>query len=345
MRVLVLTLVSSDSFFDSPPEPAFYISNITEWRKEIPAPIVSAPDFPFSPDFQDMHTSEFFELKDTVSECSMDSAYQSQSGASRRGPRKPEMTRQDSRSQMSSHFVGSDIYSPTMSSDNFSAFPDTLDMSHMQPATTGSWEPTDGPLSYANYSTAQDFTHYPTSNMTRFTPSTISDSPHWPTADAHFQTSSFPFTWPTQTNDAMFSTPASQRNWQTASLEAPDRPAALRHTSSYTLQEESRRASAQDASFGAFVGTPTSTTSVHFTQVELKDDIKPASVPQSLDGHDDTLSQSEAAETKLEEERTKVARSHPLYQQTPDKDGKYHCPEEGKTGCSHKPTALKCNYE
>lgn len=75
------------------------------------------------------------------------------------------------------------------------------------------------------------------------------------------------------------------------------------------------------------------------------EDIKAASAPQSLDGHEDTLSQSEAADTKLEEERTKVARSHPLYQQTPDKDGKYHCPEEGKAGCSHKPTALKCNYE
>jgi hypothetical protein len=63
--------------------------------------------------------------------------------------------------------------------------------------------------------------------------------------------------------------------------------------------------------------------------------MKATSAPQSLDGHDDALSQSEAAETKLEEERTKVARSHPLY----------HCPEEGKAGCSHKPTALKCNYE
>jgi hypothetical protein len=68
-------------------------------------------------------------------------------------------------------------------------------------------------------------------------------------------------------------------------------------------------------------------------------------MPQSLDDNEDILSQSEAADTKLEEERTKVARSHPLYQQTPDKDGKYHCPEEGKTGCNHKPTSLKCNYE
>lgn len=267
---LVLTLVCSDSFFDSPPEPAFYISNITEWRKEIPTPVVSAPDFPFSSDFQDMSTSEFFELKDTVSECSMDSAYQSQSGASRRGARKPEMHRQES--QMSSHFVGSDIYSPTMSSDNFSAFPDTLDMSHVHPpATSGSWEPTDGPLAYANFSTAQDFTQYSTSNMTRFTPSSMNDSPHWPTADAHFQNSTFPFSsWPSHSaNDAMFSTPTSQRNWQSASMDASERPAAARY-SSYSFQEESRRASTHDSTFGAFVGTPTSTTSAHFPTVDLE---------------------------------------------------------------------------
>jgi hypothetical protein len=66
---------------------------------------------------------------------------------------------------------------------------------------------------------------------------------------------------------------------------------------------------------------------------------------QSLEESDDIMSPKDAAEIKLEEERTKVARSHPLYQQTPDKDGKYHCPEEGNAGCSHKPTSLKCNYE
>ncbi|CAE7033711.1 hypothetical protein PTNB85_03816 [Pyrenophora teres f. teres] len=348
-------LALGDSFFDSPPEPAFYISNITEWRKEIPTPIVSAEDFSFSSEFQDMHTSDFFELKDTASECSMDSAYQSQSSASRRGARKPEVHRQDSRSRMSSHFVGSDIYSPTMSSDNYSAFPETLDMSQMhQSATSGPWESRDGSLSYANFSTAQDYNQYSTANMTRFTPSTINDSPRWGTEQS-FQDSSFNFTsWPAaNTSDAMFS---SQRTWPNPTFGPIERPATVRNSSSYT-QDESRRASAQDTSFGAFVGTPTSTTSAHFPQgLDFEqshlqgsrndnEDAKTASAPQSLDGNEDTMSQSENAETKLEEERTKVARSHPLYQQSPDKDGKYHCPEEGKAGCSHKPTALKCNYD
>jgi hypothetical protein len=76
------------------------------------------------------------------------------------------------------------------------------------------------------------------------------------------------------------------------------------------------------------------------------DDTTSTSLPtQSLDDNEESMSPSDAADIKLEEERTKVARSHPLYQQLPDKDGKYHCPEEGKTGCSHKPTPLKCNYE
>jgi hypothetical protein len=79
-----LTPIVSDSIFDgAAPETAFYISNITEWRKDIPTPLVSGQDF-FSSEFQDMHSSEPFELKDTASECSMDSAYQSQTSA--RGP-------------------------------------------------------------------------------------------------------------------------------------------------------------------------------------------------------------------------------------------------------------------
>jgi hypothetical protein len=269
-KVLVLTLAFSDSFFDSLPEPAFYVSNITEWRKEIPTPVVSAQDFSFSSEFQDMHTSDFFELKDSASECSMDSAYQSQSSASRRGARKLETHPLDSRSRISNQFVGSDMYSPTLSSDNFSAFPEALDMNHMQQSsTTGTWEATEGPIAYANYSTSQDYAHYPTANMPRFTPSAVNGSPQWASTETHFQNNPFPYTsWPTSqtANDTMFNAAASQRNWHSASFDATERPVAVRSSSSYTLQEESRRASAHDANFGAFVGTPTSSTSVHFPQ-------------------------------------------------------------------------------
>jgi hypothetical protein len=47
----------------------------------------------------------------------------------------------------------------------------------------------------------------------------------------------------------------------------------------------------------------------------------------------------------VEDAESKLARTHPLYQATPGKDDMYHCPEEGKPGCNHKPTKLKCNYE
>jgi hypothetical protein len=263
-------LVFSDSFFDSLPEPAFYISNITEWRKDIPTPVVSTEDFSFSSEYQDMHTTDFFEPKDTASECSMDSAYQSQTSASRNGARKPETHPHGSRGRMSNQFVSSDTYSPTLSSDNFSAFPEALDMSHMQHfSTTGTWEVTEGPIAYANYSTAQDYTHYPTANMPRFSPSTVHGSPQWAATETHFQNNPFAYTsWPTShtTNDTVFNAAASQRNWHSPSFDASERPAAVRSSSSYTLQEESRRASAHDANFAAFVGTPTSTTSVHFPQ-------------------------------------------------------------------------------
>jgi hypothetical protein len=67
---------------------------------------------------------------------------------------------------------------------------------------------------------------------------------------------------------------------------------------------------------------------------------------QSLNDEDDLLSPADAAEAKtMEEEQGKLARSHILYQAQADADGKYHCPNEGKSGCNHKPTPLKCNYE
>ncbi|KAH7386109.1 hypothetical protein BKA66DRAFT_569410 [Pyrenochaeta sp. MPI-SDFR-AT-0127] len=344
----------NDSFFDSPPEPAFLISNITEWRKDIPAPVISAQDFPFS-EFQDMHTSDFFELKDTASECSMDSAYQSQSGASRHGARKLDGQTQDSRNRMGNQFVGSDIYSPSLSSDSYNAFPDqSLDMTQLQhSAVTGAWETPEGSAVYANFSAGQDFTQYSSSNTTRFTPSsTVNISSQWVGTDAQYQSNPFAYTsYPTSqtSHDIMFNTAApSQRQWNSASYDNSERPVAVRSSSSYTIQQDSRRASAHESNFGAFVGTPTSATSIHFPANGENDneDSAPASLaPQSLDENDDVLSQSEAADTKLEEERTKVARSHPLYQQLPDKDGKYHCPEEGKAGCTHKPTPLKCNYD
>ena len=39
------------------------------------------------------------------------------------------------------------------------------------------------------------------------------------------------------------------------------------------------------------------------------------------------------------------ARENPLYKAVPQEDGLYHCPFEGKDGCSKSPEKLKCNYE
>ncbi|KAI9799730.1 MAG: hypothetical protein M1833_003849 [Piccolia ochrophora] len=39
------------------------------------------------------------------------------------------------------------------------------------------------------------------------------------------------------------------------------------------------------------------------------------------------------------------ARTHHLYQASPEADGLYHCPYEGTEGCDHKASKLKCNYD
>jgi hypothetical protein len=349
--------VISDSFFDSPLEPVSCVSSIAEWRKDIPAPIVSGEDFFYSADYQDMSGSDLFELKDTISECSMDSAYQSQSGASRRGLRKPDGITQDSRPR--APFVGSEIYSPSLSSESYTFADHTLDMNHMRPSA-GTWEAPEDSIVYANFSAGQDYSQYTTAPLSRYTPtSNIPMSTAWVPTEAQFQNDQF-YSYPSGQSPAemMFSTTSSsQRPWSNSHFDG-ERPTILRTSSSYTLPQESRRTSAHDTTFGAFVATPTSTTSVHFPhnvdfdQSRLLDsragneDRTSTSAPApSVDENEDVMSASDAAEIKLEEERTKVARSHPLYSKQPGTDGKYHCPEEGNAGCTHKPTALKCNYE
>jgi hypothetical protein len=277
---------------------------------------------------------------------------------------------------VNAQFVGSEIYSPSMSSESYNAFADqTLDMSQLQ-QPSGTWDTPEESIVYANYSAGQEYSHYATTNAPRYTPTSAVGMSPWVPADAQFHNNQFAFSYPAGQSPAemMFSTTApSQRPWNNAHFDGNDRPSAVRSSSSYTLPQESRRTSAHDTTFGAFVATPTSTTSVHFphnvefdqsrfvdsryvvhgsnhctpnkTRNDNEETNSTSLPPQSLEEVEDMMSQADAAETKLEEERTKVARSHPLYQKLPDKDGKYHCPEEGKPGCGHKPTPLKCNYD
>jgi len=266
-KVLALTLVSSDSFFDLPPGPDFCISSITEWRKDIPNPTVAGEDFPFSSDFQDMTSSDLFDLKDTVSECSMDSAYQSQSGASRHGARMEPFT-QENGPAANAKFVGSNMFSPSLSSETYNTFEDhTLGMNQMQ-HPTGTWDAPEDSIVYANYSAAQDYSQYATTNVPQYAPtSNASISSPWVSTEAQFHNNQFNFAYPAgqSPTEMMFSTTTPQRPWHTQNA-GQERPTAVRSSSSYTLPQDSRRTSAHDATFGAFAGTPTSTTSIHFPQ-------------------------------------------------------------------------------
>lgn len=64
-----------------------------------------------------------------------------------------------------------------------------------------------------------------------------------------------------------------------------------------------------------------------------------ASAEDSLKFED---SGSEHRRASIEDEN---ARSHPLYNVSPDKNGEYHCPYAKTEDCNHEPVRLKCNYE
>lgn len=211
-----------------------------------------------------MHNSGPFELKDTASEYSMDSAYQSQSGASRRGTRRPEDF-QDAQSGMNSQFIGSGLYSPSLGSDCYNGMHDqSLDMSQMNlPAAAGTWDASEGPV-YANYSTGQDYTHCTTTGA-RFMPSPAVNIPlHWGATESQSQNN--PFTYTTYPSNAMsFSTTAvSQRTWNQAHNNTSVRTGLMRSASSPTVHQDSRRASVYDVN--AFIASPVSTASMPLPQ-------------------------------------------------------------------------------
>ncbi|KAF2740230.1 hypothetical protein EJ04DRAFT_508225 [Polyplosphaeria fusca] len=308
----------------------------------------------------------------------MDSAYQSQSGASQRRNQLPEgyqtLTPQDTRSHVSNQFM----YSPSLDSDNFNAFQEQQpDMSHMQlPSAAADGQPAGSTFAYGNYSAGQDFSQYSTTTVPRFTPASGIDSGlQWGMADTQnistpYNYPSFPksthgidsslFTNAEQQSELMFNT-STQRHMSRPQINTNVRPATVRHSSSYTsTQQGTRRPSANQPSFGPFVMSPTSPLSAHlpmstidFEQQhameasEVKEETTSASLAaQSIDDEEENLSASDALQAKtMEEEQGKLARSHPLYQALPDENGKYHCPNEGKAGCNHKPTPLKCNYD
>jgi hypothetical protein len=99
--------------------------DISKWREDIQEPAASNLDFMFKSNFSASNGFEALELKDTVSEHSMDSAYQSQTGRSQRGSTRPDgnqwMPAYDF-SAMHNQFPGSNLTSPTLAPGNATPF-------------------------------------------------------------------------------------------------------------------------------------------------------------------------------------------------------------------------------
>ncbi|KAF2014924.1 hypothetical protein BU24DRAFT_463663 [Aaosphaeria arxii CBS 175.79] len=377
---LAFLLFLHEPCFDaSPPDYLSFSTNqavhIAKWTEDVSGATSYGPEFLFSSSEGDMHTAEAFELKhETASVYSMDSAYQSQRGSARRGA---EGYSQDNRSHVNNQFLGSEIFSPTLSSDTLGAFHEQQpDMSHMQlPSAATDLDAGDNSFAFANYTTGQDFSQFTATSIPRFTPSSGVDmSFQWGMTESNTYSNPFAFSYPKSSNslettlyssqdpsDLMFNVPAPpQRQLNKPRIDTSVRPAALRNTSSYNSTPVSRRASANESGFGAYVMSPTSAINISSaaaleyeqtptvdTRADKAEIASTSFSAQSIpDEDDELLSPSDAAEAQnMEEEQGKVARSHPLYQAQPDESGKYHCPHEGTTTCNHKPTPLKCNYD
>jgi hypothetical protein len=300
--VLILTHAFSESCFDAPlPDFSFFppgqAVDIAKWSKDVSGAANTGADFICSSPVLDMSGADAYELKhDSASVYSMDSAYQSQSGARRNGAQMPDeyqnLTPQDARSRVSSNqFLGGDLYSPTLSSENFNTYSEQhTDMSHMQlPSAAGDLESGENSFAYANYTTGQDYAQFTATSIPRFAPSSGMDMGlSWGTADSQTFKNPFSFNaYSTSSNSmdaALYSTQDptelvfnAPNHLQRQTLNRPRldtsvRPSVARKSSSFmTQQQGSRRSSTNDASFGGLVMSPTSAISAHVTSVAPND--------------------------------------------------------------------------
>lgn len=267
VSVLALTPSFSESF--EPLEQFSYIPtkavNIAKWREDISGATPSDLFF-CSLDFQDMNNPDVFELKhDSASEYSMDSAYQSQTSATRRGTTMPEvyqpLAAPDTQTRVNSQF----IYSPTLSSDNFNAFSEPQsDMSQMHlPSAARDVEAGENSFPYANHTSAQDYSPYTTAAVQQFPDMGFQQ---WGSADAQAYTAPFSYASHPKSshsldttlylsqdpNEIMFNT---QQHLSKPRIDTSVRTSV--RSSSYNTHQPQQSSSTHDAGF-SFVLSPTS---------------------------------------------------------------------------------------
>ncbi|KAL5412633.1 hypothetical protein PMIN04_009771 [Paraphaeosphaeria minitans] len=308
------------------PSPAV---DIAKWREDISGPALLGQDLFSMIDFKD------FKGVDATSEYSMDSAYQSQSGSSRRGGAYQSSPIQNP----TNHSFMDQGISPSLASDSFVVFPESHDVNQVHNA--GNMDFGNGSQWFANTSSAQDFTTYSPSMAQPMQPSAF-------TAWGPNEVSNYDYTSYNMNNENEFF--RSQHSPQ-RQLAQPRIETAVRPTSYFAAERTFSHASAHShSSTGrASVASPVQQLqSQSFAETTFESQQLAGlgfDTAQSNTPSDELLMEDNEELKSLEEEHHKVARSDPLYFKEPDADGLYHCPSEGESGCNHKPTTLKCNYD
>jgi len=301
---------------------------------------------------------DFKDLKgvDATSEYSMDSAYQSQSGSTRRGGAYQSSPIQE----QAGHTFMAQGLSPSLASESFAPFSESHNINGL--TATENLDFGNGSQWFANSSSAQDYTTYSPSMAPAMQLNSMTGGYAWGSNDVSY---GFTPSYNLHNENEFFrAQPSPQRQLSRPRIETPARP------SYFAAERTFSHASTHSSTGRASVVSPTPIQPLHsqsFAETSFEAQqlaslgYVPLLVMQSscvdsclrfVDDGAQTVSPSEeliledAEELKsLEEEHHKVARSHPLYSKEPDADGLYHCPSEGESGCNHRPTTLKCNYE
>lgn len=276
-----------------------------------------------------------FKGVDATSEYSMDSAYQSQSGSSRRGGAYQSSPIQNP----TTHSFLDQGISPSLASDSFVAFPESHDINQVHNA--GNLDFGNGTQWFANTSSAQDFTTYSPSMAQAMQPSAFA-------AWGSNEVSNYDYTSYNMNseNDFFRSQPSPQ-----GQLARPRIETAVRPTSYFAAERTFSHNSAHSHSSNGRASVVSPVQSLQpqsFAEAAFESQQLAGlgfDAAQSNSPSEEMMMEDNDELKSLEEEHHKVARSDPLYSKEPDADGLYHCPSEGESGCNHKPTTLKCNYD
>jgi hypothetical protein len=222
---------------------------------------VSGQDLFFTSNIKDFAQSDALELKDNISERSMDSAYHSQTSRPRATNTFQMLPPQDSQGQLADPYFGNELASPSLHTDNLTPFSEPQSMSQMETAASQQW--------YTDAFSGQMISPFSTTPTNPTHTSPYNTEYPWATADSSsldfsMQFDPFPQDFAAE---PMFGPHFPPQQQQRRSVPTPAAPATKAPTA---IMHGARRSSMQSTSLGAYLSSPSTMHAQSFASIDFE---------------------------------------------------------------------------